>query len=602
MRETPDEEVTPLAQAVSDGSAVDWEGETARRPHLESVVRELRVLESLAAVHRDPRTPAEGAPTPAGGTEPPAQTIGRWGSLLLIEIIGHGGFSEVYRAYDPGLQREVALKLLRPDRFHDEESAERFLEESRRLARVRHPNVVVVHGVDRHDGRIGIWSDLIRGETLETLLGRQGPLGAREASLVGIELCRALAAVHAAGLVHRDVKTTNVMREQGGRIVLMDFGAASEAAGKGEDLACGTPLATAPEIFRGESASPAADLYALGVLLYRVVSGHHPIEAANLKDLVARHASGARVPLRDLRPDLPAEFVRIVETALEADLTKRFTSAGAVERALAGQEQAIGASARLRGRWAWLAAATVASAVVVVVFVTRSRVAQRDQREAVSSAQNPDLSRSNPAVQDPNERRGTPGSGAQLPPLAATATLHRDRAGEEVTLAPGDRVAPGDGLSLDLESDEWAYVYVLNEDENGEAFVLFPAPGLDLANPLAAHATHRLPGTRMGRPFNWQVTSAGGSETVVVVASRAPIEALERGLRELPPAHPGRPVTYGRLDSTGVDLLRGIGGMRQSTVAGRPRTSRLAKVLSASLRVGADAPWIWRIRLENDGN
>lgn len=602
MKETPDEELTPLAEAVCDGRAVDWESETAQRPDMGPVVREFRVLESLAAVYRDPRAPEEGAEPPPDGTEPPAQPIGRWGLLLLIEKIGQGGFGEVYRAYDPGLQREVALKLLRPERFHAEDSGERVLEEGRRLARVRHPNVVVVHGVDRHEGAIGIWSDLVRGQTLEALLAQQGPLGAREASHVGIELCRALAAVHAVGLVHRDVKTSNVMREQGGRIVLMDFGAASEAVRQDDPSAHGTPLATAPEIFRGEAAGPAADLYALGVLLYRVTSGHYPIEAADLEDLRARHASDARVPLRDRRPDLPAGFVRIVETALEADPRKRFTSAGAMERALAGQEQVVDPGAVLRRRWAWLAAATVAGAMVVAVVVVRSRVVPGDQRGAVSSAPRDDLVHSGPASQDAGERGGTPGSVAQPSPLAATATLHRDRAGQAVTLAPGDRVALGDGLYLELECDEAVYVYVMNEDEHGEAFVLFPTPGLDLPNPLAAHTLHRLPGTRGGRPFDWQVTSEGGSETVIVVASRAPIGALERGLRELPPASPDRPVTFGRLDTSGVDFLRGIGGMRQSAVAGRPGATRLAKVLSGSTRAGADAPRIWRFRLENEGN
>ena len=134
-----------------------------------------------------------------------------------------------------------------------------------------------MYGADEHDGRVGLWTEFVRGESLDAV-GRSahGPLGAREAALVGLDVCRALAAVHGAGLVHRDVKAQNVMREAGGRIVLMDFGTGAEIAGAHARLA-GTPLYLAPEIFAGEPAtSLQSDIYSVGVLLFYLVTGAFP--------------------------------------------------------------------------------------------------------------------------------------------------------------------------------------------------------------------------------------------------------------------------------------------------------------------------------------
>src|SRR6266581_2381443 len=235
-------ELIQIAEAISDGIPVDWQSQDPAPPTDEPVVRQLRDLERLAAAHREggsapaglrPRDAEKDAvpeirsrPNPSGAAEPLLET---WGSLRILEKLGEGAFGEVFRAYDPSLRREVALKLLHSHR-HPSSSEERYLDEARRIARVRHPNVLVVYGADRHSGRVGLWTDLVRGETLEEVLARQGPFGAYEAAVIGMELCRALAALHAAGLVHRDLKTTNVMREKGGRVVLMDFGTASEGA------------------------------------------------------------------------------------------------------------------------------------------------------------------------------------------------------------------------------------------------------------------------------------------------------------------------------------------------------------------------------------
>src|SRR5262249_35031691 len=152
---------------------------------------------------------AEGAP--GGGANTPADTpLDRWGHLEIFALVGEGSYGEVYRARDVHLDREVALKLLRPG-ASSSTSDHCALTERRLLARVRHPNVATVYGADRRDGRVGLWMEFIAGHTLSELLRDQGPFGPREAALAGIELCRAVAAVHGQGIVHRDIKAQNVM-------------------------------------------------------------------------------------------------------------------------------------------------------------------------------------------------------------------------------------------------------------------------------------------------------------------------------------------------------------------------------------------------------
>ena len=283
---------------------------------------------------------AADAPHAAGGRPmigDPASAGVRWGRLLLQERVGAGVYGEVYRAFDESLRRDVAVKLLRASGRSAELLAAKVLNEGRLLARVRHRNVVTVHGVDTHDGRVGLWMEFIRGNTLEQLLERQGPFGGREASLLGQDLCRALAAVHAAGLVHRDVKAQNVIREEGGRLVLMDFGTGllleDDEAVKASPVA-GTPLYLSPEVLAGADASPQSDIYSLGVLLFHLVTGSYPYVARSLAELRRMHDRGERKRLHDLRPDLSEGFVHVVERALESDPAERYASVGAMQRGL----------------------------------------------------------------------------------------------------------------------------------------------------------------------------------------------------------------------------------------------------------------------------
>ena len=295
--------------------------------------------------------------------------------------MGEGAFAEVYRARDPHLDRDVALKLLRGSGLGPGLGAA-VVEEGRLLAAVRHPNVVVVYGAGAFDGRIGIWTEFVRGQTLEDELAEHGPFGTRETLLVGIDLCRALAAVHGSGVIHRDVKARNVMRERGGRLVLMDFGISAAAAESSDGcVGCGgTPLYMAPELFEGRPATVQSDIYAIGVLLWHLLTGAYPVAGADVGEVREAHRAGRRLQLRDKRPGLSAAVIAAVGRAVESDGTRRFATAGAMEaaliNALRGSESAgrparpapEDALHRQTRRRAWLVTMSVAALVSLSVI------------------------------------------------------------------------------------------------------------------------------------------------------------------------------------------------------------------------------------------
>ncbi len=369
-----------IAASILEGTPVDWPAvESTTGPEDAALLRQLRALEDIAALHRAGSSDSP-ALTPDTGddTHPPAT----WGHLRLLEQVGQGSFGEVYRAWDTHLDREVALKLLRAIPAPHDPSAplsdpSRVVHEGRLLARVRHPHVITVYGAEPRDGAVGVWMEFIRGTTLHRLVEQQGRLSAREAIAIGTDLCRALAAVHRAGLIHRDISARNVMREEGGRVVLMDFGAGRDDLAvrqEGRDVT-GTPLYMAPERFAGHPADQRTDIYALGTLLYYLVTASFPVAGRSLVEIGAAHARGERTRLRDLRADLPGTFVQAIEQSLHPDPRRRFQTAGEMEAALAAVETARTPTPSVNWRRRWIAAAAfgAAAAGLAGLAVTRTR-------------------------------------------------------------------------------------------------------------------------------------------------------------------------------------------------------------------------------------
>jgi serine/threonine protein kinase len=616
-----------LADAITDETPIDWSTERSTDPEVIPSLENLRLIERIAEVYRNPWAIA---------TPPAEPMLFEWGRLRIQQVLGEGGYGTVYRAHDPLLQRDVALKLLRGDREGRALDRQRFVEEARRMARVRHPNVLVIHGAEEHDGRVGFWSDLVDGETLEARLRRDGPLGAGEAALVGVEICRALAAVHQADVVHGDVKPSNVMRDRGGRIVLTDFGAASESGGEAPSgTVMGTPLTLAPEQIDGAPASASTDLYALGVMIFRLVTGRYPVESGDLSGLRTKHRLGERTALLDLRPDLPAEFTRVVERALAPDPAGRYRTAGEMERdlsAIAMRPQATVPSqtevpavasdrpARRRMLPVLLACIPLV-AILIIGFWTRSRetVAGNDgtgDRPASVSQAAPSLDSALPGKHtspaalpstDQNADAVQPGiagsvAGAStnlakettpVAALAVEATLYRSLGGAREALSAGSLVHPGDAIFLEIEGNTPLSLYVLNEDQEGRVYLLFPLPGLDLQNPLRGSTRHRIPGTRGGVAQDWQVTNGRGDENFLIVASRNPLEVMESAIRNLPRAEPGRPVEPTPIDPRAVLDRRGIGGMVASGAPAAAPTGKTVSEIARRLAENAEPGGLW---------
>lgn len=307
-------------------------------------------------------------------TQPPPKN---WGKFTDLEEIGSGGFGTVYGATDPVLQTRMALKLYHAHR--SQRPADELLSEARKLARIRHPNVVSVHGADEIDGRVGVWMELVEGQTLDAEVRDGRRLDGEEAADVGMALCQALEAVHAAGVVHGDIKAQNVVRGTDGRIVLMDFGAARfrDSSGLDTDGArAGTPAYMAPELFAfgdGTLAEPTvqSDVYAVGVLLFYLVAGTYPVDGNGMVDYRKAHARGEQMRrLADERPDLSESFARVVEQSLARSPDRRWLSVGEMHRELLASKPRSDPAFNAKRVWrAAKAIAGISLAFVVLGFL-----------------------------------------------------------------------------------------------------------------------------------------------------------------------------------------------------------------------------------------
>jgi len=333
-----------LAGAVLDGGNVDWTAaESSADADIRPLIQHMRLVASVAEVHRQ-TLPGDGE---------------TWGHLQLLERVGQGAFGEVFRAWDTRLDREVALKLLPASPDPDRGGV--IIREGRLLARVRHPNVVTIHGAERIGERVGLWMEFVHGHTLEDLLKSGRAFTPDEVAHIGVEIARAVAAVHAAGLLHRDVKAQNVMQADDGRIVLMDFGTGRELDDDGQALA-GTPLYLAPELFSVGAATAASDVYSLGVLLFHLLTGSYPVHETTLGELHRAHQAGRRTKIRVARTTVPTGLARVIDRALDPRPERRFQTADALAAALRALTRAT----------RWRRAVLAAVAVTLVALGTWS--------------------------------------------------------------------------------------------------------------------------------------------------------------------------------------------------------------------------------------
>src|SRR5919109_250676 len=249
----------------------------------------------------------------------------------LDEKIGSGGMSSVYRAFDPTLERWVAIKLMHRDISHDPDQLERFRREARAVAQLNHPHVVTVIDAGEDDGAPYIVFEYVEGETLKDRIRRMGRLPVSEAVAYAIEIARALECAHEHLLVHRDVKPQNVLIDPDGRAKVTDFGIARSLEAQGltaTGRVLGTTDYVSPEQALGHEVTGQSDIYSLGIVLYEMLTGEAPFKADTQVAVAMKHV---RDPLPDVqrrRPEISAALAAVVERATAKETQNRYQDVG----------------------------------------------------------------------------------------------------------------------------------------------------------------------------------------------------------------------------------------------------------------------------------
>jgi eukaryotic-like serine/threonine-protein kinase len=298
--------------------------------------------------------------------------------LQLGPLLGQGGFAAVFRAHDPFLERDVAIKVLDPSLDVDAALHEQFLHEARTVAAAEHPHIVPLYSADSTGGLLYLVMRLLPGRSLEDRIA-EGKLPVAEAARIALECARALAAAHAVGVVHRDIKPANILLDASGNATVTDFGIALVTSRPARELlgsTAGTPHYMSPEQSLGGQVDGRSDVYALGVVLYEMVTGTRPFVGRNATEVIAKHISAPIPRLSEREPETPVAIVRLVERMLAKDPDGRPTAAELVAELTAAStpDGLLTPSQIRRRRWKrrgiYLAIA-VLSAGAVIVFVVR---------------------------------------------------------------------------------------------------------------------------------------------------------------------------------------------------------------------------------------
>lgn len=259
------------------------------------------------------------------------------GRYQVIEKIGQGGAAEVFKATDSRLGRIVAIKLLRDSYSDDPTFTQRFENEARAAARLSHPNIVDVYDYDESNGRYFIAMEFVPGHNLKDYINEHAPLSEDETRTLITQVLSGLSAAHKAGLIHRDMKSHNILVTPEGQAKIADFGIAKAMGDAGmteAGIAFGTPHYLAPEQARGDEVTPRTDIYAVGVIMYEMLSGRLPFEGDNPMKVAYAHVFDTPTPLREVNPNVSEGMEAIVSKAMAREPEQRFRSADDMLRAL----------------------------------------------------------------------------------------------------------------------------------------------------------------------------------------------------------------------------------------------------------------------------
>ncbi len=460
--------------------------------------RWLRCAGCLGPIHGDARAPVRwlyperrlpadrppGASDSTGATLDPAPseevvagppTVGRY---QLRAELGRGGMGVVYAAWDPELERDVALKVLLAGSFASPQARARFIDEARVAAALHHDHIVRVFDLGEVEGRPWFAMERVFGPSLEEVIGPGRPLPPEEAARIGAGVAAGVAHAHAARVAHRDLKPANVLLDGDGHPHVSDFGLARRMGEERDltrtDQVLGTPSWLAPEVARAEPDIDwvRADVYGIGAILFAAVSGRPPVDGATLHQRLEAAAQGARRSLRSLRPDVPAALDAIVSKAMCPEVGGRYTSAAELgldlRRFLAGEAvSARPEPAAERGRrWVRLHRASLGRAMAVALAVSGAAALapvaswwEARQRGVSARA----------AWAHIQPQQGTPEGAALLDDFLKAPEYRGTGAVAEAWLLQGDREA-----ARPYQRDEWAGAVPLPVDAWARALTEAP--------------------------------------------------------------------------------------------------------------------------------
>ena len=247
----------------------------------------------------------------------------------IIEVSGRGGMGIVYRAEDTKLKRNVALKFLPPELTQDEEAKERFVLEAQAAAALSHPNICTIHEIDEEGGKSFIAMEYVEGQTLRAKI-EKGPLELDEALNISIQVAEGLEEAHKKGIIHRDIKSANIMVTDKGQAKIMDFGLAKVKGGTlltREGTTLGTVAYMSPEQAKGKEVDHRSDIWSLGIVLYEMLSGQLPFKGDREASILYSVVHEDPKPIKALKPDIPIEFQQIINHALRKKPESRYASA-----------------------------------------------------------------------------------------------------------------------------------------------------------------------------------------------------------------------------------------------------------------------------------
>lgn len=260
------------------------------------------------------------------------------GRYRLLSLEGEGGMADVYKAQDLTLDRTVAIKILRPEY----DAGDAFEREARAIAKLPHPNIVMVHDVCQDEASRYIVMEYAEGESLRELLQPEAPFRPARALDITVQVCDALGFAHEKGILHCDVKPRNILVQQDGKVKVTDFGIARalqpDVSGPQGKL-WGTPYYAAPELLLGNKLTPASDVYAVGVLLYEMLCGKRPFEGQSAAEIGRQHVLNAPPPIEQYNPRIPRYLRQVIDRALAKDPSQRYRNAAELGKVLRAYRQ-----------------------------------------------------------------------------------------------------------------------------------------------------------------------------------------------------------------------------------------------------------------------